>query len=133
MRTAAVGQKCPRCARTPRSARALGKPEHYVRAVGGGIAAALVGGVLYAQLLAALRFGSVILAALLGFAVGRVVRWGARGQSQQPFQGIAMGLAAFAVAVAFVAAFRTPLPLAGGLLMLAYPAAIWLAIRGLRG
>lgn len=133
MRTAAVGQKCPRCARTPRSARALGKPEHYVRAVGGGVVAALVGGLVYAQLLTVVRFGSVILAALLGFALGRVVRWGARGQTQQPFQGIAMGLAAFGVAVGFVALFGTLLPLGGGLLILAYPAAVWLALRGLRG
>lgn len=133
MRTAAVGQKCPRCARTPRSARALGKPEHYVRAIGGGVVAALVGGLVYAQLLSTVRFGSVIMAALLGFAIGRVVRWGARGQSQQPFQGIAMGLAALAVAVGFVAIFRTLLPLGGGLLILAYPAAIWLSMRGLRG
>lgn len=133
MQTAAVGQKCPRCARMPRAARALGRPEHYVRAIGGGIAAAFVGGVVYAQLLATVRFGSVIMGALLGFALGRVVRWGSRGQSQQPFQGIAMGLAALAVAVGFFVVFATPLPLGGGLLILAYPAAIWLSIRGLRG
>lgn len=133
MQTAAVGQKCPSCARTPRSARALGKPEHYVRAIGGGIVAALVGGVIYAQLLTTIRFGSVIMGALLGFVLGRVVKWGARGQSQQPFQGIAMALAALAVAVAFLVLFGTPLPLGNGLLILSYPAAIWLAIRGLRG
>ncbi|MBW3603327.1 MAG: hypothetical protein KY460_00205 [Actinobacteria bacterium] len=133
MHTAAVGQKCPQCARTPRSARALGKPEHYVRVLGGGITAALVGGVVYAQLLATVRFGSVIMAALLGFLIGRVVRWGARGQSQQPFRGIAMGLATVAVAVGLLVAFGNPLPVGAGLLILAYPAAIWLAIRGLHG
>lgn len=131
MRTAAVGQKCPRCARSPRSARALGKPQHYVRAVGGGLSAAAAGGVVYAQLLTTVRFGSLILAGLLGFLIGRVVRWGARGQSQQPFLGIAMGLAALAVAVAFLLGAGSLLPLRG-LAILAYPVAIWLAMRGLQ-
>jgi hypothetical protein len=131
MRTAAVGQKCPRCAKSPRSARAVGKPQHYVRAVGGGVLAAVVGGVVYAQLVATVRFGSLILAGLLGFLVGRVVRWGARGQTQQPFPGIAMGLAGLAVAVAFLIGAGTLLPLRG-LAILAYPVAIWLAMRGLQ-
>lgn len=131
MRTAAVGQKCPRCAKSPRSTRALGKPRHYVRAVGGGLAAAIVGGVLYAQLVATVRFGSLILAGLLGFAIGRVVKWGARGQSQQPFLGIALALAAVAVAVAYLLGYGTPLPLRG-LAILAYPVALWLAVRGLQ-
>lgn len=132
MRTAAVGQKCPRCARTPRSARALGRPRHYARAVGGGVAAAVVGGVVYAQLLATVRFGALIIAGLLGFLIGRVVRWGARGQTQQPFPGIAMGLAGLAVAVAFLVGAGTLLPLRAGLLVLAYPVAAWLAMRGLQ-
>jgi hypothetical protein len=131
MRTAAVGQKCPRCARSPRSARALGRPQHYVRAVGGGLLAAVVGGVVYAQLVATVRFGSLILAGVLGFLIGRVVKWGARGQTQQPFPGIAMGLAGLAVAVAFLLGAGTLLPLRS-LAILAYPVAIWLAMRGLQ-
>jgi hypothetical protein len=132
VRTAAVGQKCPSCARTPRSARALGKPQHYVRAIGAGLLAAVAGGIVYAQLLALVRIGSLILAGVLGFGLGRVVRWGTRGQSQQPFLGIAMALAALAVAVAFLVGFGTLLP-AAGLVVLAYPVAVWLAARGLRG
>lgn len=133
MRTAAVGQKCPRCARSPRSARALGKPEHYVRALGAGVVAAIVGGLLYAQLLVTIRFGNLILAGLLGYALGRVVGWGTRGQTQEPFRSIAGGMAALSVAVAFVALFGTPLPLPPpGLTILAYPVAVWLAIRGLQ-
>ena len=131
MRTAAVGQKCPRCARSPRSARAFGKPQHYVRAVGGGLLAAVVGGVVYAQLVATVRFGSLILAGVLGFLIGRVVKWGARGQTQQPFLTIAMGLAGLAVAVAFLLGAGTLLPLRS-LAILAYPVAIWLAMRGLQ-
>ena len=131
MRTAAVGQKCPSCARSPRSARALGKPQHYVRAVGGGLVAAVIGGVVYAQVLTAVRFGSLILAALLGFAIGRVVRWGSRGQSQQPFLVIAATLGVLGVLVAFMLVFRTPLAF-NGLLFLAYPVAGFTAARGLQ-
>lgn len=131
MRTAAVGQKCPRCARAPRSARALGRPVHYVRSVGGGLAAAIAGGVVYGLLLRSVGFGALILAGVLGYLIGRVVKWGARGQSQQPFVTIAGVLAALAIATAFVATFGTLLPLRG-LVLLAYPVAVWLALRGLQ-
>ncbi len=102
-----------------------------MRVIAGGVPAALLGGVVYAQLLAAVGFGGLILAGLLGFAIGRVVKWGARGQSQQPFRGIAMALAAVAIAVGFIAAFGSLLPL-GGLIILAYPVAVWLSLRGLQ-
>jgi hypothetical protein len=132
MRTAAVGQKCPTCARSPRSARALGKPQHYVRAVGAGLGAAVVGGLAYAWLMATLRgFGSLLLSGLLGFLIGRVVAWGTRGQSQQPFSTIAIGVALVAVAVAFVVGYGTPVP-PRLFALLAYPAAGWLALAGLR-
>jgi hypothetical protein len=132
MRTAAVGQKCPTCARPAKSARALGKPEHYVRAIAAGLGAAVVGGVLYAQLIAALRgFGSLILSGVLGFVIGRVVNWGTRGQSQQPFSGIAIALGIFAIAIAFVVGYGTPVP-PRPLALLAYPVAGWFALRGLQ-
>ena len=132
MRTAAVGQKCPTCAKPARSARALGKPRHYVRAIGVGLVAALAGGFIYAQLLALVSFGSFILAGLLGYLIGRVVRWGTRGQTQQPFAGIAIGLAVVAVAVAFTLVYGNPLPLRGLLTILIYPLAALLALRGLQ-
>jgi hypothetical protein len=110
----------------------LGKPQHYVRAVGTGLVAAVVGGFIYAQVMNALRgFGSLILSGLLGFAIGRVVVWGTRGQSQQPFSGIAIGLAVAAVAVAFVFTYGTPVP-PRLFALLAYPVAGWLALRGMQ-
>lgn len=133
MRTAAVGQKCPRCARTPRSARALGRPVHYVRAIGAGLSAAVVGGAVYAQLLATVSFGRLVLAGALGYGIGRVVRWGTAGQTQQPFAGIAIALGVVAIGVGFVTATGTPLPPGAGILTLAaYPLAGWLALRGLQ-
>ena len=132
MRTAAVGQKCPSCAKPARSARALGKPQHYVRAIGAGLGAALVGGVLYAQFLRLIGFGSFILAGVLGYLIGRIVNWGTRGQTQQPFATIAIGLGVLAVAVAFTVIYRNPLPLRGLLTILAYPVAGYFALRGLQ-
>jgi hypothetical protein len=132
IRTAAVGQKCPTCAKPARSARALGKPQHYVRAIGAGLAVAIAGGVVYAQLLTLVRFGSIILAGLLGYLIGRVVRWGTRGQTQQPFAGIAIGLAVLGVVVAFTLVYRNPLPLRGLFSILAYPFAGYAALRGLQ-
>ena len=93
MRQSPVGQKCPRCARLPRSARARGKPVHYVKAIGAGAAVAVVGGLVLRQVLGSVGFGAILLPSLLGFGVGRVVAWGASRQSQQPFPAIAVALA----------------------------------------
>ena len=125
MRPAAVGQKCPRCARQPRRARALGKPVHYVRAVAAGLGVALAGGVVTNLLLAQLPFGGFILPALLGFLVGRAVGWGAARQSQQPFLGIAIGLG---VLGALVALGFSP----GTFGLLGIAGAAWFAARGLQ-
>lgn len=100
MRQSPVGQKCPGCARLPRSARARGKPVHYVRAIGAGTALAIVGGLVLRQLLGAVGFGAILLPALLGFGVGRVVSWGASRQSQQPFPAIAIALAVVGAVIA---------------------------------
>lgn len=132
MHQAAVGQKCPSCARLPRSARALGKPAHYVRAVGGGVAAALGGGLLMGGLLRTVGFGVIILGALLGLLVGRAVSWGAARQAQQPFPGIASGLAVVGVAVAFLSIGLGLVP-GNVFLLLAYLAAAWVAGRTVGG
>jgi hypothetical protein len=103
-----------------------------VRAIGAGLGSAVVGGLLYAQLIAALRgFGQLILSGVVGFLVGRVVGWGTRGQSQQPFSGIAIALGVLAVAVAFFVGYGTPVP-PRVLTLLAYPVSGWFALRGLQ-
>ena len=127
MRTAPVGQKCPSCARLPRAARARGKPAHYVKAIAAGAAVAVVGGLLLNQLLGAVRFGGILLPALLGFGVGRAVGWGAQRQSQQPFPALAIGLAVIGAVLA-----------GGGLAIVGRPFALlgaaaagYFALRGL--
>lgn len=132
MRSSAVGQKCPDCARVPRSARARGKPIHYVRAVGAGLAVALGGAFALGQIMLMVRFGTVILSALLGYLVGRVVRWGAAGQTQQPFGYLAAGCVVVGLAVGFTVTFGTPVP-GGFWLLIGYVAAGFFALRGLSG
>lgn len=131
MRQSAVGQKCPRCAKLPRRARAYGKPIHYVKGVGGGLATAFGAGLLYVRAIGAMGFGTLILAGLLGFGVGRVVRWGAASQSQPPWPAVAATCAVAGMVLAHVVTYQR-LPLSG-FLLLAYAVAGYAAVRGLHG
>ena len=132
MRQAAVGQKCPRCARLPRSARARGKPQHYVKASAAALAVAVVGGYFMLVIRGRIGIGAIILPALLGYAVGRAVGWGAQRQTQQPFAGLAVGMAVLGVLL-------FPLVLGGPGYLMANPFAFlsaavagYMALRGLR-
>ncbi|HWB72815.1 MAG TPA: hypothetical protein VG452_11410 [Egibacteraceae bacterium] len=89
----------------------------------------MVGGVVLARVLVVLGVGIVILSALLGITVGRLVRWGTRGQTQQPFAATAVACALLGVLVAGILAFATPVP--NLWFLLAYPVAGWFAARGL--
>lgn len=104
MRQSAVGQKCPRCAAPARGSRALGKPVHYVRAVGAGLTVAVGLGLVYRALVGSVGLGRLLLAVAVGYGVGRAVRWGAKGQTQQPWVGIAAGLAVTGIVVAYLPA-----------------------------
>lgn len=129
MRQAAVGQKCPRCAAVPRGARALGKPRHYAKGGGAGLAVAVLGGIALRLLLGAVGFGAILLPALLGFGIGRAVRWGAAAQSSQPF----VVMAAVLGALGGVVTAGGPLVFARPFGLLGVAAAAWFAVRGLRG
>lgn len=126
VRPAAVGQKCPRCARNPRRARALGKPAHYLKGGGLGLVVAVGGGLAANLLLSQIPFGRVILSAFLGYGVGRAVGWGAAGQSQQPFLGIAIGLGVLGGLLAVGGVPASPFGLLG------IAAAGYFAARGLQ-
>lgn len=129
MRQSAVGQKCPRCAQVPRSARALGKPIHYVKAAGAGFGAAVVGGLVLFQLLRQMPFGRIILSAFLGFAIGRAVGWGAQRQQHRPFEVMAVGFGIVGALLASGGLARLDNPFT----LLAVAAAGFFALRGLRG
>lgn len=128
MRQSPVGQKCPDCARVPRSARARGKPIHYVRATAAGLGTAVVGGVLILQLRSVIGFGAIMLPALLGFAVGKAVGWAAQRQTQQPFMGMAIAFAVTGAVLGggLLAVVRHPFALLGVV------AAGYFAARGLQ-
>lgn len=132
MRQGAVGQKCPSCARQPRSARAKGKPRDYVRLSLAAPIAVIAGGLFYSFVIATVSFGSLILAGLLGFGIGRVVRWAVRGQTQQPFMGIAAVAGVITVGTGLFFAGAGVIP-AGVFSVLAYVVSGWFAVRGLQG
>ena len=132
MRQSAVGQKCPGCARLPRGARALGKPQHYVKATAAGLAVAVVGGYLLWQLRSQIGFGAILLPALLGFAVGKAVGWGAQRQSQQPFGGMAVAFAVVGVVLFPLLAGALPLLVRNPFSLLGVAASGYFALRGLR-
>ena len=132
MRQAAVGQKCPSCARLPRGARARGKPVHYVKATAAGLGLALIGGYLLWVLRSQIGFGAILLPALLGFGVGKAVGWGAQRQTQQPFAAMAVGFAVLGVVAYPVLAGVLPALLRSPFSLLGVAAAGWFALRGLR-
>lgn len=130
MRQAAVGQKCPACARLPKRARGLGKPVHYVKGGLAGLAVALVGGVAAFFLLGAVRFGGgIIVPGLLGFGVGRAVGWGAARQTHRRFEimAVVLGVLGGFIAGGGLAVIGRPFALLG------VAAAGYFALRGLRG
>lgn len=111
----------------------MGRPEHYLKGGGAGLAVAIAGGLVLNAVLGQVGFGSVILPGLLGFGVGRAVAWGAAGQSQQPFLagaialGVLGGVLAGGVLTVGLALLMRPFALLG------VAAAAYGAARGLRG
>jgi hypothetical protein len=87
----AVGIKCPECAKLPRSALVTLKPNRAARAV----AAAVIGGFLFALGIVWLQsvglFFALILGYLIGIGMGELVLW-ASGRYRAPITGwIAIG------------------------------------------
>lgn len=113
MRHAAVGQKCPRCAKVPRSARGIGKPKHYVRGIAAGLAAAIAGGFAASLFLGRIPFIGFFIPLLLGYAVGRAVSWGVERQTTTPFATMAAVLGGLAALVAYSFTLFDPFALLG--------------------
>lgn len=136
-----MGQKCPECGRLPRAARLRGRPRQYAKGFAAGGAAAGLLALLLGFFLA--NFLSIIAAGFAGWAVGQVVRWGAEGNSADPFRYGALGLAVVMVAVGWAFAgggfnpARIGAALTGGALqpvfgLLTYVAAGWGALLAFR-
>lgn len=118
-----VGQKCPDCAKQPRSARAVGKPRQYAKAVAVGLVASAVAGYALALLFTNVGFFTWIASGVAGYLVARVVQWGGEGNRARPFRWLAIGLAVLAVEVAWVVGYGVLFP--GGLNLVTYLAAAY--------
>lgn len=75
---APVGIKCKQCATLPKSARLGIKPRYILQAIGAGLGAAIIGGVLLGEITKMIHFGSLLLSIALGYGIGEAVSWGAR-------------------------------------------------------
>jgi hypothetical protein len=73
-----VGIKCKQCARLPKSARVGIKPQYFLQAIGAGLGAAIIGGILLGEIINMINFGSLLLTIALGYGIGEAVSWGAR-------------------------------------------------------
>jgi len=95
-----------------------------------GIAAAVLGGLILAPVL---RGGFLFLlsAGAIGWGVARAVYWGSEERDSAYVRAIAMTFAGFTVAIALAFAGFGTAP--GGVIFLAYPAAVyggWIVVRG---
>lgn len=90
-----VGIKCPECARPMGRMTARGKPRDYAMAVGVAIAGAVGGGLLLAEILSVVRFGTFIFTIAYGYGMGEVSSWAARRNGGPPYQ-IIVGLGTLA-------------------------------------
>lgn len=110
---AAVGQKCPACARQSSRARGTPTPLLVARVFGATLAGGVAGGAAFTVLPG---FGMIILAALYGFGMGNLARWAARRRTHT-----LVGVVAVAGLIAGFAGLMLVLggnPLAGRLLLI---------------
>jgi hypothetical protein len=94
---------CERCCfqlreGTPEGSR-LGR---LMRAAGAGVAAAIGGALLYWAILAATGYEFGLIAIVVGFAVGKAVRWGSRGRGGWAYQTLAIALTYLAIVGGYV-------------------------------
>jgi hypothetical protein len=94
---------CERCCfqlrdGTPSGSR-LGR---VVRAAGAGSLAALGGAILYWAILAATGYEFGLIAIVVGFAVGKAVRWGSHGRGGWAYQSLAIALTYLAIVSGYV-------------------------------
>jgi hypothetical protein len=85
---AAVGQKCPDCARQTSRARGLPTLPLVGRVLGVMLAGGAAGGLAFSFLP---RFGLFILAALYGFGMGNLARWAAKRRTHTVVGVVAAG------------------------------------------
>ena len=127
-----VGQKCPSCARLPKTARARGKPDQIAKGIAAGVGAAVLGAAALWLIYRRLGLGSWILSGLVGYGIARAVLFGSEGNRASVFRVIAIVLALAAVAGGWVMAFGWGYVVPIDLNVITYPAAVYGAYAGSR-
>jgi hypothetical protein len=93
---------CEACALTAESSDEGSGLGRALRATGAGIAAAVLGAVLYYAIGAITGYEFGLIAILVGFAVGAAVRWGSRGRGGWKYQTLAVALTYLAIVSTYV-------------------------------
>lgn len=102
---AAVGIKCPECARLPRTARVQLKPQRLARTLAAVLVGGLAMGIGIAYLQAVGIFFALIIGYLVGVAMAEIVLWGS-GRFRAPLMAaIAAGGAVFTYVVPYLLYF----------------------------
>jgi hypothetical protein len=81
----------------------------FVRAAGAGLAAAILGALLYYGISALTGYEFGLIAIVVGFAVGAAVRWGSNGRGGWAYQGLAMFLTYLAIVGTYIPPIITEL------------------------
>jgi len=94
---------CATCCQKLRDRLDAGSPaSRAMRALGAGLAAALLGTILYYAVLAITGYELGLIAIVVGFMVGKAVRWGAYGRGGWKYQALAMVLTYLSIVGSYV-------------------------------
>jgi hypothetical protein len=94
---------CEACCYKLREAQPTGsRSGRALRAIAGGVGAGLAGAILYWLILALTGYEFSLIAIVVGYGVGRAVRWGSGGRGGRAYQALAIALTYLAIVSAYV-------------------------------
>jgi hypothetical protein len=94
---------CEACCYKLREAEPTGsRAGRALRAIAGGVGAGLAGAVLYWLILALTGYEFSLIAIVVGYGVGKAVRWGSGGRGGRAYQALAVALTYLAIVSAYV-------------------------------
>jgi hypothetical protein len=94
---------CEGCCYKLREAQPTGsRGGRALRAIAGGVGAGLAGAILYWLILALTGYEFSLIAIVVGYGVGRAVRWGSGGRGGRAYQALAIALTYLAIVSAYV-------------------------------
>lgn len=94
---------CEACCYKLREAEPTGtRGGRALRAIAGGVGAGLAGAILYWLILAVTGYEFSLIALIVGYGVGKAVRWGSGGRGGRAYQALAIVLTYLAIVSAYV-------------------------------